>query len=209
MKKRCVIVGAAPINNYKRISSHINAEDFIIFCDGGLKHRSALSLTPDLIIGDFDSHKKEDFPYETIVLPHVKDDTDTAFAAKEGLKRGFNDFLLIGCLGLRIDHSLGNLSLLLMLHNSGAFACLLDDYSLCEIVSTEPVFVSDKYPYFSLNNIDGTAGGIFVENALYPLNNAVLNSDFPLGISNEPLPGKEAKIWVESGKLLLVKVFDK
>lgn len=168
-----------------------------------------LSLTPDLIIGDFDSYEKKDFPYETIVLPHIKDDTDTAFAVKEGLRRGYKDFLLIGCLGLRIDHSLGNLSLLLMLHNSNVSASLLDDYCICEIVSQKPVFVSDEYPYFSLNNIDGPAYGIFIENALYPLENSELKSDFPLGISNEPLPGKTAKIWVENGKLLLVKIFDK
>ena len=56
---------------------------------------------------------------ETIVLPCEKDDTDTVFAVKEALKRGFQDFLLIGVIGGRLDHTLGNVSLLLMLDAHG------------------------------------------------------------------------------------------
>lgn len=209
MKKRCVIVGAAPINNYKRISSYIKEDDFVIFCDGGLGHRALLLHEPDLIIGDFDSYDKEDFPEETIVLPHEKDDTDTAFAAKEGYRRGFRDFLLLGVIGSRIDHSLGNLSLLLWLFNHDARALMADDFTECEIVGATPVYVSYEFPYFSLTNIEGPAREIYVENALYPLDNAGLDPDFPLGISNEPLPGKNAKIYVRQGKLLLTRVFDK
>ena len=94
--KRCVIVGGADINNHSYIRNCLREDDYIIFCDSGLKHMDALQVIPGLIVGDFDSHDNPHFDIETMVLPGEKDDTDTVFAVKEALKRGFDDFLLIG-----------------------------------------------------------------------------------------------------------------
>ena len=95
--KRCVIVGAAPIERYDRIRKLIREDDYFIFCDGGLIHREKLGAEPALVIGDFDSAKRSEADgYEVIELPRKKDDTDTAYAVKEALKRGFEEFLLIG-----------------------------------------------------------------------------------------------------------------
>lgn len=97
--KRCVIVGGADINNYEYIKSCLRNDDFIVFCDSGLKHLESLQVNPGLIVGDFDSHDNPHLGVETIVLPCEKDDTDTVFAVKEAIKRGFDDFLLIGVVG--------------------------------------------------------------------------------------------------------------
>ena len=106
--KRCVIIGGAPIGRYDRICALLTENDYYIYCDSGLKHREALGAAPDLIIGDFDSYEQPETDIETIVLPTVKDDTDTMFAVKEGLRRGFEDFLLVGALGGRLDHTMVN-----------------------------------------------------------------------------------------------------
>ena len=87
--KRCVIIGGAPIADYEKIKEYLRADDFYICCDCGLDHAEGLGITPDLIVGDFDSHKKPETDIETITLPREKDDTDTYFAAKEGIRRGF------------------------------------------------------------------------------------------------------------------------
>ena len=97
--KRCVIVGGADINNYEYIKSCLRNDDFIVFCDSGLKHLESLQVNPGLIVGDFDFHDNPHLGVETIVLPCEKDDTDTVFAVKEAIKRGFDDFLLIGVVG--------------------------------------------------------------------------------------------------------------
>lgn len=91
--KRCVIVGGADINNYEYIKSCLRNDDFIVFCDSGLKHLESLQVNPGLIVGDFDSHDNPHLGVETIVLPCEKDDTDTVFAVKEAIKRGFDDFV--------------------------------------------------------------------------------------------------------------------
>jgi thiamine pyrophosphokinase len=74
-------------------------------------------------------------------------------------------------------------------------------------VSQNPVFIDDSFSYFSLLNITGKAEGINIENAKYNLDNGVINCDYQYGVSNEVLKGKTAKVTVEKGDLLLVKVF--
>ena len=203
--KRCVIVGGAGINNYDYIRSRLYVDDYIVFCDSGLRHLEPLLVKPSLIVGDFDSHDNPYLDVETIVLPCEKDDTDTVFAVKEAIKRGFDDFLLIGVVGARLDHTLGNVSILLYLDSFGKKGIIIDDYSEMEIVSNEPAYIEDSYAFFSLLNVSGTAKGITVENAKYPLNNAEITCEYQYGVSNEVLPGKTAKVSILEGKLLLIK----
>lgn len=203
--KRCVIVGGAEINNYEYIKSCLHNDDFIVFCDSGLKHLEALQVKSGLIVGDFDSHDNPHLDVETIVLPCEKDDTDTVFAVKEAIKRGYNEFLLIGVIGARLDHTLGNVSILLYLDSLGKKGTIIDDYSEMEIVSSEPVYIDDSFAYFSLLNISGIAKGITIENAKYPLNNAEITCEYQYGVSNEVTPGMTAKVTVKEGKLLLIK----
>lgn len=203
--KRCVIVGGAGINNYDYIRGRLCADDYIVFCDSGLRHLEPLQVKPSLIVGDFDSHDNPYLDVETIVLPCEKDDTDTVFAVKEAIKRGFDDFLLIGVVGARLDHTLGNVSILLYLDSIGKKGIIIDDYSEMEIVSNEPAYIEDSYAFFSLLNVSGTAKGITIENAKYLLNNAEITCEYQYGVSNEVLPCKTAKVSILEGKLLLIK----
>lgn len=205
--RRCVVIAGAAIGDYARARSYLTTEDFYVFCDSGLYHREGLGVQPDLIVGDFDSHPQPKEPVETIVLPCEKDDTDTVFAVKEALSRGFDDFLFLGCVGGRLDHTLGNVSLLLMLDAKGIPAKIVDDLSEMEIVSGSPVKVEDHYAYFSLLNISGRAEGVSIRGAKYPLENAEISCEYQYGVSNEVLPGCTAEVSVQNGRLLLIKVF--
>lgn len=204
--KRCVIVGGADIENYDAVCRKIRNDDYFIYCDSGLKHREKLCAEPNLIVGDFDSYEKPNLSVETIVLPREKDDTDTFFAAKEAVKRGFDEFILIGTVGGRLDHTLGNVSVLLYLFSLGKKAEMIDDYSEMQIVADKTVFVDSSYSYFSLLNITGEAEGITERNVKFPLENAKIICEYQYGISNEVLPGKTAEITVKKGKALLIKV---
>ena len=205
--QRCVIVGGAGIHEYQRIRDSLRRDDWFVYCDGGLKHVQELSRKPDLIVGDFDSHEKPETDTETIVLPCEKDDTDTVYAVKEAVKRGFREFLLIGVVGERFDHTFGNISLLLYLDSLGIPACILDDYSEMRIISREMAEVKGDCSWFSLLNISGTAKGITIRGAKYPLTDGEITSEYQFGVSNEVLPGETACISVREGRLLLVKVF--
>ena len=204
--KRCVIVGGADIGSYGFIRENLRADDFVVFCDSGLKHLEPLQVKPDLIVGDFDSHENPHLDTETIVLPCEKDDTDTVYAVREAVRRGFSDFLLVGVVGARLDHTLGNVSILLYLDSLGKKGTVIDDYSEMEIVSDRPVSVSGRYAFFSLLNITGRAKGVTITGAKYPLSGAEISCEYQYGISNEVLPGETASVSVADGKLLLIKI---
>ena len=210
---KCVIIGAAEIKNYKRAKEYLSKDDFFIFCDGGLAHAENLEVKPSLIIGDFDSYPREKAAADNtdnaqmIVLPREKDDTDTVFAVKEGMRRGFSEFLLLGAVGQRLDHSLANVSILLMLDGAEKSGLILDDYSEIRLVGRETAYIDDKFSYFSLLNITGKAEGITIRNAKYPLENGRITCDYQYGVSNEVLTGEQAEVSVAWGLLLLIKVF--
>ncbi len=203
---RCVVVGGADIIDYEKIKSYIKENDFFIFCDCGLRHREMLGVEPQLIVGDFDSFENPVLQCETIVLPCEKDDTDTVFAVKEAVKRGFDEFLLIGVVGQRLDHTLGNVSILKMLFDKSISALIVDDYCEMQAVGKKTACVDDSFPYFSLINIFGETKGITIKNAKYPLDNAEITCDYQYGVSNEVIKGKTAEVTVDDGVILLVKV---
>ncbi len=210
--RRCVIIGGAGIDKYEQVRNELRTDDFFVFCDSGLKHMEGLGVKPDLIVGDFDSHEKPDTDVETIVLPREKDDTDTFFAAKEMVRRGFEEFLLVGVIGARLDHTLGNLSILFMLDTAGKSAEAIDDYSEIEVVSARSgkpgkARIEDSYPYFSVLNLTGEAEGITIRNAKFPLENGQIDWDYQYAVSNEVLPGEAAEISVAKGRVLLIKNF--
>ena len=205
--RRCVIVGGADINRAEAVRERLREEDYIIYCDSGLRHREALNREPSLVVGDFDSHENPHLSVETIVLPRAKDDTDTVYAVKEALKRGFDAFLLVGVIGARLDHTIGNVSILLMLDSLGKKAVIIDDYSEMEIVSRGTAVIDGRVSHFSLLAVDGAARGVTITGALFPLTDAAITPEYQYGISNEVLPGQSAAVNVKEGRLLLVKVF--
>ena len=204
--KRCVIFGGAGIINYQIVRDAMKAGDFVVCCDSGLVHAEALGILPDLIVGDFDSHENPHLDTETIVLPCEKDDTDSCYALKEMLRRGYDDFLLAGMIGERLDHSMVNLSLLMILQEAGAHGRILDDYSEIEMISGEAL-IEDRYSYFSLLAFNGPAEGVSITGAKYPLTDGRIDCYHPYATSNEVRPGQTARVTLRSGSLLLVKVF--
>ena len=90
----------------------LRPDDFIIACDAGYRNCAPLGCKPNIILGDFDTapcpvQQNDDI----IVLPHVKDDTDTEYAARLASEKGFTEVLLLGALGgRRIEHTLSNLA---------------------------------------------------------------------------------------------------
>ncbi len=212
---RCVIVGGAPIIDYERIRSYLKEDDFVIYCDSGLRHMECLGIAPSLIVADFDSYDDPHMDTETIVLPVAKDDTDTVYAVKEAIARGFADFLLIGVFGARLDHTLVNAYILFDLDTRGLKAMAMDDYSEFVVISARAdadgkmipgvAHIEDSYPFFSLVNMTGTARGVTITGAKFPLEDGEITSDYQYGASNEVLPGHTAEVTITEGRLLVIR----
>lgn len=79
-------------------------------------------------MADFDSGEApRETRAEVLRLPAEKDWTDTMAAAMAGLERGFLDFLLLGCTGGRLDHTIANLAVMLYIHRQGGTPMMADE----------------------------------------------------------------------------------
>lgn len=73
--------------------------DFVIAADAGYQTCLRVGVTPDLLLGDFDSMEiPADFS-NIRRSPVEKDDTDTMLAIKTGLAEGCGEFYLYGGTG--------------------------------------------------------------------------------------------------------------
>lgn len=192
---RCVIVSAGAIS--PEMKQYFLPGDTVIACDAGYKNCALLGVKPDILLGDFDTAPCPE-ESDALILPHVKDDTDTHYAAKIAAERQFEEALLLGALGgKRMDHTMANLATGLWLERHGVKAVLRDACTKISYVlpGREYCFPRSEWKYFSVFPLEGTAAGVTLCGAFYPLQDAVLTADFPLGVSNE---------WVE--EMITVKV---
>lgn len=209
--RRCVILGAAPVKHAKSLKGHIQKQDYLICADGGYRSALAMELVPNLLIGDFDSYT-DVLPkqIEIIRLPVCKDDTDMMFSVKEGLRRGYEDFLLLGGIGGRLDHTIANLCTLQYLAEQGACGRLIDEKN--------EAFVLLSGQRLTLNGKEGDLVSVFPFGAAqcevtyqglqYPMTRGVLtNSGDPMGVSNCMTAG-EATVLVHSGPALVLRSMD-
>ena len=186
MSKRAVILSAVPVTT--SVGRYVLPRDFIVACDAGYRNAERLDLRPDLIVGDFDSAPMPKTEHETIVLPHVKDDTDTQYAARWLLEHGFDTITLLGALGgARLDHTLANLATGLYLAKNKVDVLLADERSELRylVPGRELVLHRGDWKYLSVFPMEGQLTGVAIRGAFYPLEDAVLTADYPLGVSNE------------------------
>ncbi len=197
----CCIFGAGALYGCERLPE---PPFFSICADGGYEAAQKLGVTPDILIGDFDSLKKESDCKEVIRLKPEKDDTDTLSAVKLALKRGFSDFVFYGCTGGRTDHTIANLQILYELAKRGCRAYLVGNHEIFTCLSNGSVsFSRESQGMFSVFSLSEKSTGVSETGVKYTLDHAEMTNGFPIGVSNEWI-GKSAEISVRDGVLLLI-----
>lgn len=190
--------------------SEINkeAEDLLIAADGGYDYCMLLGVTPDIIIGDFDSVSEDGLNEmekitgaEIIRLPREKDDTDTLAALRVGLSKGFRKFNIYGATGGRLEHTIANMQCLLFLKEHEATGYLCDGTGLIFAIREESVsFRKEMSGFLSLFSAGEKAQGVTIEGMKYTMENGEITNTFPIGISNEFI-GEQGSISVNKGAL--------
>ena len=202
---RCVVVGASSFADAEYLKTYLRDTDHIVAADGGLHLLREMKVLPHEIIGDFDSASvPSDCNVAVTQLPIHKDDTDVFAAVKAALACGYRDFLLLGCLGGRLDHTVSNLFLLRYLLENGAHGMLVDEHHEVRLLTKGTHRIPCRRDcYFSLLPYGGNACGVSICDAEYPLENATLDTVFPLGVSNGFI-GTDVTVTVNSGYLLCI-----
>ena len=180
------------------------SEDLIIAADAGYVWLTENGITPDAVIGDFDSAPPPK-DIEFLQFPKEKDDTDTLLAIREGLSRGYRSFRLYGAVGGLLDHTLANLQSLAFLSENGACGVIVGDSECVRLLeSGESITLpaGEKGRRVSLFAYGKEARASL--SGLYYSGDDILFTDaFPLGVGNLTT-SRAAVITVKEGRLLLV-----
>lgn len=185
--------------------------DYIIAADGGQNRAREFGLQPDCVIGDFDSTTlNEDFDCLYITYPAEKDLTDTEAALTHALEKGCRNVILLGGMGGRLDHTMGNIGLLDKYYNSFDHMEFIDGKNRMELLkdSGRTIKRDVRYKYFGLVSLNAEASGINIRGAKYELTGASLERASTLGVSNE-FSEDTVEIYVREGTLLIVRSADR
>lgn len=185
--------------------------DYIIAADGGQNRAREFGLQPDCVIGDFDSTTlSEDFDCLYITYPAEKDLTDTEAALTHALEKGCRNVILLGGMGGRLDHTMGNIGLLDKYYNSFDHMEFIDGKNRMELLkdSGRTLKRDARYKYFGLVSLNAEASGIDIRGAKYELTGASLERASTLGVSNE-FSEDTVEICVREGTLLIVRSADR
>ena len=121
MKKCIILANGKPPK--KSVIQFLQKKNYstLICADGGSNHAKKLGLTPDYIIGDLDSIKKETITFykhkSKIIKLKRQNDTDVEKCLKFAIRNGFEEAVLLGVTGDRLDHTFCNLGIVIKFFN--------------------------------------------------------------------------------------------
>lgn len=200
---RCLCVGASPefddclaglVRDY--------AFDGIYAVDGGFRILREAGIEPTEVFGDFDSLGYVPKGADAVFDWH-KDFTDMDWALSHACEKGFDEVFLVGGLGGRVDHTIGNLQLMAKYVRRGlkvwsfgkdeVVVCLAGGSDLAQLR-----FSSQAEGTFSLLPHSDVVEGVIEEGLEWELSGARLSNDELLGISNE-FTGKPVRVSIDAG----------
>ncbi len=205
-KKVCCIFGAG---DFEAEELSLPENRYIIAADGGIYHLRRLGITPDMLLGDFDSSEYDPSFGNVVRHPAVKNDTDTFLAVEEGMKMGMTEFLIYGATGgRRLEHTIANIQMLSYFSRRGASVRLIGKSETVTAITASGerkkiVFKSGMKGYVSVFASGSDAKGVTIKGLKYELEDAVLSAEYPLGVSNEFI-GKESEISLTDGALIIL-----
>jgi thiamine pyrophosphokinase len=200
---RVALVASGELRASERLIARIRSFSYIIAVDGGADHCWTMGITPDLLVGDFDSitlSAMQEFPnVQRITLPQDKDETDLEVALNQVDIEHCQEVVIFGGLGHRIDHTLFNV--ILLSRYPGKLQIESDEETLF-VISAKQSISTNKDQLISLIPLNGPVTGIKTHGLKWELNQGKMDKQF-VGISNVSL-GEKVTISVESGDLLCV-----
>lgn len=190
--------------------------EVIIAVDAGMDFCYKSRIMPDVIVGDFDSVEQEALEFfqgqeqmDIHRLNPEKDDTDTEYALRFAISKGATKITILGATGSRLDHVLGNITLLGVGIEKNVSIELLDPHNKIKMVNSSLSIKKDERfgKYLSVIPVAGKADGVTITGVKYPLDNYDMQGFNTLGISNE-IVDDEAAITVKNGIVLVIESRD-
>lgn len=199
MSKVCSIICGSPECDLPDIP-----EGLIICADKGLDHALARGLTPDIVVGDFDSAAMK--PPEGVRVVRTipeKDDTDTILACETAIEAGCDEVRLYCALGGRTDHTIANIQTMEMMRQRGVNVTIISSGERIYLVHEREAAIPKFHGYVSVFSYGETC--IVSEYGMkYGLVRYRLDNAYPLGVSNEVVEDI-GRIIVHGGTALVIE----
>ncbi|MBI4856882.1 MAG: thiamine diphosphokinase [Acetobacterium woodii] len=181
--------------------------DYIICADGGANYAKELNVRPDIILGDMDSITEETKAFyqgrEFLYFPPKKDETDTELAIAHAIAIGAKEVTILGGLGSRMDHSLGNIYLLKRFFDADIKAEIVNENNIIRLIGRTAEFQLPIGTVVSLLPIGGDVEGLTITGFEYPIDEGRMTMNNPYGISNVTNLENQ-KIAFKQGMLLVI-----
>ena len=214
MKKVLFVVAGGQIKDlafFRSKLSEVNPSE-IICADSGASHVYGIGIVPQVIIGDMDSLTPVMLDYfrergsRIIRYPETKEETDTQLALEYAFSMAPDEIYVFGAFGSRIDHVMGNISLLVLGAKKGIHTKLIDEWCEAFVVTHNCVIDGEIGQTVSLLPFSDVVTGITLDGFEYLLENGVMEIGRPYGISNR-LTATSGVISVSTGCLLVIRYF--
>ncbi len=183
--------------------------DYLIACDLGYDYATRLGLSPDLILGDFDSYDESKINGNIPVLksPPEKDDTDTMLAIRYAMEHDYKHIILLCALGKRLDHMLSNIQSMAYIAKGGGVGEIISSDE--HIRTLSPLdktvrFNKRENHSFSLFSVTDECSGLCISGAKYSGKDITISNTFPLGQSNE-WKDSYISVSIRTGILLVIE----
>jgi len=178
-----------------------DSDEYIVGVDSGLEYLIDYDIAIDLAVGDFDSISKDYIEaikqksLKVIELDVNKKMTDLAFAVEYIYSQmEYDEMIVYGGLGGRIDHTLANMNLLKRYDIK-----FMDDHHLIYGLKKGKYFLNHPYKNISFFAMEDCYN-LSINGFLYELDNYYLGTSDSLCVSNQ---GK-GEVQFSKGRLLVV-----
>lgn len=176
--------------------------DYFIAADGGANIARSMGYKPNTVIGDLDSYQKQaDDDFEVIHKPSQYAN-DLEKALQLSCEKGAGHVTVLGATGLRLDHTLKNLSVLKQFNSLFDSLLFRDDFGSTQLL---PKRFSEEFEIgtpVSLFPLSGKVTGITTHGLKYPLDDESIENGIRDGSSNT-VTESPIQITHKSGDLLL------
>lgn len=209
MKKCIILANGEPPK--KSVIDFLDKKGYstLICADGGSNSALKLDLIPDYIIGDLDSIKPETYDYFydkcKIIKIRSQNDTDVEKCLKFAINQKFEEAILIGATGERLDHTFCNLGIVLKFFNKIKIK-ILHKKSLLEAYTGKIILTAIPGEIISIYGFDEKTK-IKSAGLKYPLKNISLPFGKKESTSNVATR-KKVELEIKNGKVFIIRDFE-
>jgi len=177
----------------------------VVCCDGATTNLTKHGRKPDAIVGDLDSLPESCRRHMGSRVHHDagQDDNDLAKAFRFCVKQGWRNCVIVGASGLREDHLLGNLGLLVDFAKLAEVALLTDSGVFYPVLKTCEL-KSFKKQAISLFTFDRKTA-VTVDGVRYPVNGAHLMRWWQATLNEST--GSSIAVRTQSGPALVFQAY--